>query len=142
MKIKPDVLTAARKAKGLNQAELARRVGVDQSRISRMERGETGARTETLSAIARELGITLAELLGEEVRESRSDYGTGQPHKRLLSDYDTPPGLHDLAMDKALVSALDIKPEEWEALASMKLPGEVSKDGYVQLLITLRAVSS
>jgi len=40
-----------------------------------------------------------------------------------------------------MADVLRIKPTEWEALLSMKLPGEVSKDGYVQLLITMRAVT-
>lgn len=31
--------------------------------------------------------------------------------------------------------------QEWDALASVNLPDEVTKDGYVQLLITIRAIS-
>jgi len=63
------------------------------------------------------------------------------PAAKILADYDAPGGLRDLATDKPLADALRIKPTEWEALLSMKLFGEVSKDGYVQLLITMRAVT-
>lgn len=41
-----------------------------------------------------------------------------------------------------MAKALNVSPAEWEALASVKFPGEVAKDGYVQLLIIIRAISS
>ena len=46
-----------------------------------------------------------------------------------------------LANDKQLTAALNISEAEWRALNSIQLINEVSKDGYVQLLITIRAVS-
>ncbi len=141
MDIKASILKEARKARGLNQAELAKRVGTDQGHISRIERGEKGVTTKTLTAIARELNIPLGRLLGEEVKETRDAHFSGNPLQDIQSSYDTPAGLRKLATDKKLADALDIKPEEWEMLASIKLLGEVSKDGYVQLLITMRAVT-
>jgi hypothetical protein len=37
--------------------------------------------------------------------------------------------------------ALKITEDEWKSLRSIKLPGEVSNDEYVQMLITIRATS-
>ena len=55
----PD-LRDARRAKGLTQAELARRVGCQQSAISMMEAGRTSALSrETLAKISAELGVPL-----------------------------------------------------------------------------------
>jgi ribosome-binding protein aMBF1 (putative translation factor) len=44
---------------GLTQAELAKRCGVDQGDISRIERGETSPTTRTLQRIADALGADL-----------------------------------------------------------------------------------
>ena len=54
-------LRVARRAKGLTQAELAQRVGCQQSAVSMMEAGRTTALAhETLARIAAELGVTWA----------------------------------------------------------------------------------
>ncbi len=54
-------LRDARRAKGLTQAQLAQRVGCQQSAVSMMEAGRTTALArETLVQIAAELGVTLA----------------------------------------------------------------------------------
>ncbi len=48
-------LVAARKAKGLTQSEMARRLGVPQSYISRMESGRLDMRLSSLVDVARYL---------------------------------------------------------------------------------------
>ena len=51
-------------------------------------------------------------------------------------------GLRDLAGDDSLIKAMRITAHELRTLASIDLPATVSKDGYVQLLMTLRSISS
>lgn len=59
------VLCAARKAKGLTQAELAARAGVWQRTVSNIETGASGAKAETifdlLAALDLELRIVAAQ---------------------------------------------------------------------------------
>lgn len=64
---------AARIAAGLSQGDLARRAGVAQAAISRLERGETvepGA--FLLAGVARALDTTMEELVTGERRERRA----------------------------------------------------------------------
>ena len=49
-------MIALREKHGLTQAELAKRCGVDQGDISRIERGETSPTTRTLQRMADALG--------------------------------------------------------------------------------------
>ena len=129
-----------RKALGVSQAELAKRVGTDQGHISRLESGDKGAGTETLAAIARELNIPFSQLVGVDWQEAEGSYDQQHPARKILSDNKMPVGLRDLAADMKLVVALRIRDEEWAALKSLKPPRVVGKDGYVQLLITIRAI--
>jgi transcriptional regulator with XRE-family HTH domain len=133
-------LKALRERKGLTQAGLGKLVGLDQTHISRLENGTKGVSNEKLRAIAEALGVTVSDLLGDAANIVRKEYETGHPARRIIADAKAPPGLVALAGDKALVDALRITPEEWKALRSIELPGAVSKDGYVQLLITIRAI--
>jgi len=126
---------AARKAKGLTQKQVADLIGVDQSHISRMERGETAVSLDLLLGIRRVLGIPLAQLLDEDLTEGEDVLS------RIKQAEGAPPGLRALANDDALIASLGIQAGEWRALASIDLPSPVSKDGYVQLLITIRAIS-
>ncbi len=134
-------LKSARKAKGMTQRELAARVGMDQGHISRLEHGGKGASMEHIQALARELGVAVSHLLGEDAGSHDMASRPSGLRGKLLSDYSAPAGLRDLASDSALADALKISEPEWRALASLDLPGEVRKDGYVQLLITIRAVA-
>lgn len=134
-------LRATRTKKGLSQRELAERTGMEQSQISRIEKGEKGASVENLAALARELGTTVSYLVGDEHQATRYEYDAGSPARLILADNAAPEGLRDLAGDKALVEALKITEAEWEALRSIKLPSKASKDGYVNLLIAVRVVA-
>ncbi len=136
-------LRSARKAKHLSQIELARLVDTDPSHISRIEKGE---RTPTLE-LAKALALALAphlsaeELLDLGVREARPGYGADDALRRILTDYTAPQGLRELASDHDLIAALRITADEWRALTTCALPANVSKEGYVQLLVTLRAIT-
>jgi len=55
----------ARRCAGVTQAALAARIGVDQSRISRMERGISPVTVAHLAAIAAALNVPVAALLDD-----------------------------------------------------------------------------
>lgn len=98
---------------------------------------------ETLRDIAIVLGRSLDELTASGIAAPASEYAVvADPRAAILSNYEAPPGLRDLAMDNALIEALQIAPEEWARLAAVPLPRDVSKQGYMQLLVTLRAIVS
>jgi transcriptional regulator with XRE-family HTH domain len=60
-------LKQARRQKGMKQPELAKKSGVSQSTISKLERGELdGSRADTQIALARALGVAVEWLLGSE----------------------------------------------------------------------------
>jgi transcriptional regulator with XRE-family HTH domain len=56
-------IKAAREALNMSQADLARKVGVDASRLCRWERGEE-PRFASVKKLAKALGIRPGELLG------------------------------------------------------------------------------
>lgn len=54
-----------RVSKGISQEAIAYELGISQAAFSKMERGETQVRVDTLRHIAKFLGVTLQELLPE-----------------------------------------------------------------------------
>ncbi len=56
------VLASLRERRGMSQGELARRVGITQSTLSRMERGHGQPDAFTLTKLAESLEVTVAEL--------------------------------------------------------------------------------
>ena len=136
-------IRAARKARALAQSQLGKLVGLDQAHISRLESGAYEGSPSQLLAIAQALGVSTAVLFGEEgmIFEDRFAKGAAEAARRILADEWAPIGLRDLAADLLLVGALQITEAEWESLASLKAVTALHKDGYVQLLLTLRAVT-
>lgn len=67
-----DVLAAnlrrLRKAKGLSQEELAHRAQIDRTYVSALERSVYAAGIDVVDRLARELGVTAADLLTEAAR--------------------------------------------------------------------------
>jgi transcriptional regulator with XRE-family HTH domain len=55
-----------RSEKQMSQAQLVKRSGLSRSTVSRLENGERVADTQTLSAVAKGLGIPLNWLLSEK----------------------------------------------------------------------------
>ncbi|MFB6261452.1 MAG: helix-turn-helix domain-containing protein [Thiohalorhabdaceae bacterium] len=124
-----------RKSTGLTQKDLAKHSGLDQSYISRLEKGEKVPGCDTAQEIARALGIPTCRLLGEEPERSTNLRAELSPRRK------DPEGLRELAEDAALMAVLGITPGEWRTLRSIQLPAPTAKAGYVQLLHTIRAVS-
>ena len=60
-----NLLKAMRQKRGWSQTDLAKRCGVDQSTIHRIEVGAISPRFETVVKIARVLGVTLDDLSEE-----------------------------------------------------------------------------
>jgi transcriptional regulator with XRE-family HTH domain len=141
MDIFPARLKAARKARRYTQRQLASLVDMDQGHISRLENGGKGVSMDHLQALARELGVTISHLLGEDVREESGEYAATGVRATILSDPDSPRGLRNLASNPELINTLRITDGEWTALNSIRLPADVSMEGYLQLLITVRAIT-
>lgn len=62
----PEKLRRKRIEAGLNQIDLALEAGIQQSHISRLERGASSTTPKSLARIARALGCTIAELLPDK----------------------------------------------------------------------------
>jgi transcriptional regulator with XRE-family HTH domain len=75
-------LTALRKARGLTQVELARKIGSSQRAISRYETVADRAPAPVLAKLALALGVSTDELLG--VRSSASAGPADDPETRRL----------------------------------------------------------
>ena len=56
-------IRAAREAAGISQVELARRMGMDQSAINRIESGRRAVSEPTMWRVATALGLSMAELV-------------------------------------------------------------------------------
>ncbi len=136
-------LRAARVAKRLNQMELAKAIDMDQGHLSRAERGERGLTREQLLSAATVLDVSVDYLLGVDLGDRAADYTVQEAQgeqARLVASFSAPPGLRELAMNQELVRLLQIREHEWQALSSLLLPEEASRDGYIQLLFTIRAI--
>lgn len=71
-------LRALREAAGLSQRELARLIGQEQSNVRYWETSGTLPRSDVLIPMARVLGVTVEELLGQPPNRKR---GTAPPGK-------------------------------------------------------------
>ena len=59
-------LRKARRAKGISQEQLAFAAGLDRSFVSGLERGEFNVSLLVLARLARELGVKLVALVGDD----------------------------------------------------------------------------
>jgi transcriptional regulator with XRE-family HTH domain len=60
-----------RAARGMTQAQLAAAIGVSQPRIAEVEAGDANPRLATLAKIAHALGVSLSELLVDNLNPGR-----------------------------------------------------------------------
>jgi transcriptional regulator with XRE-family HTH domain len=56
-------IATMRKERGLTQVELAEKLGTEYPQIGRLERGQTNASIITLMKIAKELGVSISDLV-------------------------------------------------------------------------------
>ena len=68
-------IKALREITGFSQAELAAKVGVTQGFISHVESGIREPTLDTLRKLAHALGVSVAELLGEDSRPTGTEGG-------------------------------------------------------------------
>ena len=61
-----DIIAEARKKKGISQEDLAKKAGVSQATISRIESGDTDLGLQMASKVARELDLELREIIPEQ----------------------------------------------------------------------------
>lgn len=107
------LLRATRLRHGLDQAELARRVGTDQPAISRIERDVVSPTLETLNRLFEAMGesLTLASLsLGQPVPG-----GSNQTLAELLADY------RELTPEERLAQAAKLSEVATELAAQAEL---------------------
>ncbi|MBK1649552.1 helix-turn-helix domain-containing protein [Rhabdochromatium marinum] len=136
----PKRLKAARERAGLTQNELAKRIPCSRSLPGHWETGRKSPSYENLTGIAKALNVSVSWLTGDSLDDGGADYKAGADGPTsILSDYFAPPGLRDLASNQALAAALDVQPEEWAALRSLKAPDGFTEAGYVAVLMAIRA---
>jgi transcriptional regulator with XRE-family HTH domain len=73
-------LRELRSAKGISQKALAEAAGVEQSQVSRWEKGESAPLVTSVAAIAKALGVTPGELF-RTVRRRPPEPHPGRPRK-------------------------------------------------------------
>jgi transcriptional regulator with XRE-family HTH domain len=132
-------LRTARQRAGLQQIEIAERLGVARSLPGQWERGNKRPSLSNLEALAKLLNVSVSWLTGDRIGEEGNRYEEVRGPEQILADYLAPPSLRDLAAQRPLVEGLAITAEEWQALRSLKAPERFSKEGYVAVLMALRA---
>lgn len=132
-----------RQSLNLTQGELGKLAGIDQAHLSRLETGVSEGSPMQIAEIARVLGVTMSDLFADQVKEpSPSDlYAPQNVAQQIRCNYSAPEGLRKLASDLNLQEVLAITDDEFQLLASINLPTQVSMHGYVQLLMTIRAIT-
>ena len=130
-------IKSLRTSKGVTQSELSRLTGIDQAEISRIEKGSRRISTDDLATIAKHLGVSPAHLIGN----GDASRGLSPAIKEFLVKGNPPGGLIALAEETSLVDALQITDREFQILASVDLSPDVDRNGYVQLLMTIRAIT-
>ena len=75
-------IASIRRLRGLNQAQLAEKVGVSQPHISRIEKGDEGPPLALFRQVAEALNVTLSDLFAED---------RGAAHRYLIEMFDSLP---------------------------------------------------
>lgn len=127
-------IAKAREDKGLNQSELARRLGVTPQSVQAWESGKNVPRNQKLSSIAEVLGVSVGYLLVGDVANGAAAAGLSWLREHGLSEpLDVPPPL----IGKPNVSMPDethlIEIPKFDVQASMG-DGCALSDGYIDLI--------
>lgn len=138
-------ITAARCSSGMTQKELAAVSGIDQSDISRMERGEANPSIRTLERLANGMGKTL-NLSFAEAEGELKDYCESLARKvkpappeastKIMIDYE---GVISYAKEKG-VHPSKLSFEEYEQFMREVFPGEKAMDGEIPALEAWEAI--
>jgi transcriptional regulator with XRE-family HTH domain len=72
----------AREGRGLSQAELAERAGLDVETVAGLEQGEFGVEVDQLHLVADVLGLNTADLLPDELAMRSPRDGAPEPIRR------------------------------------------------------------
>ena len=99
-------LTRLRQTRGLSQAELAGKLGVDQSDISNFERGVYRLNDRLIVQICKLLRIRADELLGLAAVKHEGEAAPGRRILRRLQKIDTLPKRDQLALLRVIDNAL------------------------------------
>lgn len=120
---------------GLSQVEVSQALGISQSHLSRIERGDKPVSDATLQKFADLYKVDPLSLLEPQQNKAQAP----DQAAILQADKELPSGLRALAQDVSIY-ALKVTLAEWRMLRSIELPHEIDKDGYIQLLLALRGI--
>lgn len=105
------ILVNLRKAAGIGQDELAESVGITQSTLSRVERGESALTVDQLARAAKRLGGKASNILemADNAVEELNDQGINVQYERVHNGIDTGLVLIGAAALGALIAAIICK---------------------------------
>jgi transcriptional regulator with XRE-family HTH domain len=130
-----DRMRAARRRRELTLREVSEATGISITYLSDLERGVLANPTlDKLVGIARSLGVSVDELLGEPGREE----GTGEAVPRSLTEFAALPQFNDAvaAQSKRWRTPPDALRREWlDCLAGLEINGSRPKDSFDYLFI-------
>ncbi len=132
-------LKLAREKAKLSQTALAAQSGYNQALISRIENNRYAGSVKQIQTFARILNVSPSYLLGDLTDEEEEMYENKTARERILTFKGFPKGLRTLDEAQTLVDALDISDDEFESLLSIRSNSRIDKNGYIQLLTTLRS---
>jgi transcriptional regulator with XRE-family HTH domain len=142
-------LRAARERASLSQKALSTKLKVSTGAAGEWERGNKLPSLSHFVRLCELLEVSPNYLLGIDTESPPAKKPEALHTRRLadnadavLADDELPRGLRALADSRSHLRALRITPAEWTALASLSLPGGLTRDGYVALLVLLRATAA
>jgi transcriptional regulator with XRE-family HTH domain len=99
-------IRAARKAKGMTQAEISQKTGLDQAYISRMENGTSEGSPAQMLSIARIIGVSIAQLYDDQDEAAKKLADLSDEAIEFARAWQALPAEQRVAM-KAAVEALE-----------------------------------
>ena len=98
-------IRAARKSKGITQGELGKKTNLDQAYISRLENGTAEGSPAQILAIARSIGVSVAQIYDEKDMAGRKTDDLTDEALKLARTWQSLPAEQRAAMREA-ISAL------------------------------------